>query len=329
MLKGQPPRNCIAYYEEMKHKIYELTSRQPFDIVHVEQSQMAPYIEFVSSATKPACLVTLYDVGAAQYERIMRIQTGFSSARVLTWLDWFFLRHWESKYLACQFDQCIVVSSADQALLSQANPHLKLAVVPNGVDTVQYKRLPRLDDSKEILFIGKMNYPPNVDGVLFFYHEIFPLVRRQVPEARLLIVGAEPSAEVQALGNDPTVRMIGQVEDVVPYYQRAYLSAVTLRAGGGTRLKILEAMALGRPVVTTMLGCEGLEVSPGENILAADTPQCLAAHIIRLFNDKDAYDRLVANGRRLVESRYDWRIAAQSLLHVYDMVAPTDSRAQK
>ncbi len=318
MLKGQPPRNGIAYYEAMKRKVQELTS-QPFDIIHIEQSHMAPYIEFVTHAGSTAHLITLHNVGAAQCERILKVQSGFQG-RLWTWLDWFFVRRWEPTYLARHFDKCIVVSPVDEALLRQANPTLDLAVVPNGVDTSQYSLLPETPGSKEILFIGKMNYAPNVDGVRFFYRQIFPLVRSQVPEAHLLIVGAEPVAEVRALAADPAVTVTGQVEDIVPYYQRSCLSVVPLRAGSGTRLKILESMALGRPVVSTNLGCEGLVVTHGENILVADTPADFAAQTVRLLNDRELRRCLIVNGRRLVETTYDWQAIAQQLLQIFNEV---------
>ena len=317
ILKGQPPRNGITYYEEMRQQVHKVTSGRPFDLIQVEQSHMAPYIEFVANSQNGARLITLYDVGAAQYERTLKVQANLQN-RFWTWLDWFFLRHWEPTYLARHFDRCIVVSAVDEALLRRANPALDVAVVPNGVDATRYNLLPINPASKEIAFIGKMNYVPNVDSILFFYREIFPLIQAQVAEARLLIVGTNPVAEVRALAADPAVAVTGYVEDIVPYYQRACLAVVPLRAGGGTRLKILESMALGRPVVSTTLGCEGLAVTHGENILIADTPADFAAQTIRLFNDEGLRQRLVTQGRCLVETTYDWQIIAQKLLQVYD-----------
>ncbi len=316
MLKGQPARNGIAYYKDMKRKVREVTGSHSFDVIQIEQSHMAPYIEFVADGDNTARLITLYDAGATQHERILKVQSKLQS-RFWTWLDWFFLRHWEPTYIARHFDKCIVVSPVDEGLLHQSNPVMNLAVIPNGVNTAQYGPLPERHGSKEILFVGKMNYAPNVDGVLFFYREIFPLIRNQVPQARLLIVGAEPVPEVQSLASDPAVEVTGYVEDTVPYYQRACLSVVSLRAGSGTRLKILESMALGRPVVSTTLGCEGLAVTHRENILVADTQGDFAAQTIRLLNDERLRRRLVVNGRRLVETSYDWEIIGQQLLKVY------------
>jgi len=319
MLVGQPPRNGIAYFKEMKLKIQEVIKSQVFDIVHIEQSHMAPYVEFMDCAKNPAYLITLYDIGATQYERLLAIKSTFQN-RFFTWLDWFFLRSWEPSYLAHHFDKCMVVSSVDRDILRKANPALDPVVISNGVDTSLYELLPDCSESKDILFIGKMNYPPNVDSVLFFYQEVFPLVRRQVSEARILIVGTSPSPEIQDLANDPKVELAGQVEDIIPYYKRACISAVALRAAGGTRLKILESMALGRPVISTSIGCEGLAVTHGENILIADTPADFAARTVQLMKDKDLRQRLILNGRRLVEKEYDWKIIAQQLIKVYDEV---------
>jgi glycosyltransferase involved in cell wall biosynthesis len=204
-------------------------------------------------------------------------------------------------------------------LLRRANPALDLAVVPNGVDTVQYTLLPESSGSKKILFVGDMHYPPNVDGAVFFCKEIFPLIKQHIPDAKLLIVGSEPANAVRALAGDD-VQVTGYVNSVVPYYQESGVSVVPLRAGGGTRLKILESMALGRPVVSTVLGCEGLAVTHGENILIADTPADFANQTAQVLNGGKGRQRLIANGRRLVEATYDWQIIAQSLLQVYDEI---------
>lgn len=318
MLKGQPPRNGIAHYEEMKRKVQEVASSQSFDIVHIEQSHMAPYIEFIDHSDSAARLITLYDVGATQYERILKVESDLRS-RFWTLLDLFFLHRWEPTYLARRFDKCIVVSPVDEALLHQANPALDLVVVPNGVNTTHYNLLPETPGSKEILLIGTMCYAPNVDGAIFFCKEIFPLIKQQVPDAKLLIVGSLPVDAVWALASDDVI-VTGYVESVIPYYQQSLVSVIPLRAGGGTRLKILESMALGRPVVSTTLGCEGLAVTHGENILIADTPADFAAQTIRLMNDEELKRRLILNGRRLVETTYDWEVIAQQLLQVYDKV---------
>lgn len=158
---------------------------------------------------------------------------------------------------------------------------------------------------------------PNADAVRYFCQEILPLVRRDVPGARLLIAGQSPPPDVRALAASDAVSLLPDVADIVPCYQRARLAVVPLRAGGGTRLKILEAMALGRAVVSTTIGCEGLGVSPGRDILIADEPEAFAAGVVSLLRDTAARAALAARARQTVESAYDWPLLAARQLAVY------------
>jgi len=319
ILKGQPPRNGITYYSAMEAKIRQVTTEQTFDIIQIEQSSMAPYIEFVQNARKSARIISLYDVGVTQIKRIGQVQANNFQSRFWAALDSFFLLRWEPSYLAQQFDRCVVVSSIDAAFLRQSNPNLQLTVVPNGVDTTQYNVLSEPTDSKEIVFVGNMRYAPNVDGALFFCKEIFPLIKQQVPNVKLLLVGSTPTAAVQSLTADDVV-VTGFVESVVPYYQNSIVSVVPLRAGSGTRLKILESMALGRPVISTTLGAEGLAVTHGKNILIADTPADFARQTAQTLNNLTLRQQLIAKGRQLVEQEYDWQRIAQKLLKLYEDV---------
>jgi glycosyltransferase involved in cell wall biosynthesis len=180
-----------------------------------------------------------------------------------------------------------------------------------------------------------MFWPPNVDGVLWFAREVFPLVRQQVPEARFYIVGKNPPKEVRrlrvarsklrsndqpsAISHQPIV-VTGYVEDPTPYFADSAVFIVPLRAGGGMRVKILDAWARGIPIVSTTIGSEGIEVREGENILIADTPRDFAQAVVRAIRDKELAQRLAENGRRWVEEKYDWRIIYPKLDEVYDKV---------
>jgi glycosyltransferase involved in cell wall biosynthesis len=161
-----------------------------------------------------------------------------------------------------------------------------------------------------------MGYAPCVDAIIYFCRQILPRVESVLGTVEVWIVGASPSPEVLALANK-SVHVTGQVKDVVPYYERSAISIVPLRAGGGTRLKILEAMALGRPVVSTSIGCEGLDVIDGEQLLIADTPEKFSEGIIRLLTDKNLYQKMTADARQFVETRYDWNLIVRKLLDVY------------
>jgi len=314
-LRGESLRLAAYRSEEMADRVRSLTEDESFDIMDVQRPWMAPYVEAISPASRCRKILTLYDVPYVQYRRMMWAERDRRTKLRLFYMDWLFSKRTTLKY-ARRFDKCVLVSALDCDVLRRAGPDLDIAVVPNGVDIGNYSPLAGPPMTPTLLFVGKMNYVPNVDGAVFFCREIFPLIKRQVPDAKLLIVGQKPDRSVQALASDD-VTVTGYVESVIPYYQQSLVSVVPLRAGGGTRLKILESMALGRPVISTPLGCEGLAVTPDEDILVADTPADFAAQTVRLLRDGELRRRLIINGRRLVETTYDWEAIAQQLLQVY------------
>lgn len=318
-LKREPMRYMTLYSEKMADKVRSLVQNNHIDIVDIERLCLAPYIHAIASTSQCAKVLGLHDVPYVQYRRMMSVERDWRAKRRIFFMDLMFSKQTTLRY-ARRFDKCVVVSESDRSTLQQAGPDLDIAVVPNGVDTQAHLLLPDPPAAPTLLFVGSMNYPPNADGAIFFCQEVFPLIKQRVPDAKLLIVGQKPGRAVQALASDD-VTVTGFVESVLPYYQQASVFIVPLRAGGGSRLKILESMALGRPVVSTTLGCEGIDVTRGDNILIADTPDDLAAQVLCLLNDRDLRQRLVANGRRLVETRYDWQIIAQQLVQVYEQAA--------
>jgi glycosyltransferase involved in cell wall biosynthesis len=164
-----------------------------------------------------------------------------------------------------------------------------------------------------------MLFEPNIEAACFFVRDIWPRVREAMPRATFWIVGTEPSEAVRRLHSESNgVVVTGEVPDVLPYLQRSVAAIVPLKNGGGTRLKILEAMAAGRAVVSTSVGAEGLDVRTGENILIADDPLTFASHCISVLNSPDLRHRLAAAGRRLVEQRYSTAVTQARLRACYD-----------
>jgi glycosyltransferase involved in cell wall biosynthesis len=164
--------------------------------------------------------------------------------------------------------------------------------------------------------MGSLDYAPNVDATLYFHQEIFPLVREQI-DCRLLVVGRHPPESIRALAMDPHVEIHGNVPNVLPYYKQAMVSVVALRAGGGTRLKILEAMATGTPVISTTIGCEGLDVTSEKEILLADEPEAFASQVVKAMSDETGWEGLSRAGRKRVETSYDWKALSSQLEKVY------------
>jgi glycosyltransferase involved in cell wall biosynthesis len=172
-----------------------------------------------------------------------------------------------------------------------------------------------------------MCYSACIDAVLFFCKEILPLVRERVGKVEMWVVGRDPVPEIRALDGDG-IHVTGQVEGIQPYYQRCTAVVVPLRAGGGTRLKILEAMALGRPVVSTSIGCEGLDVAPEKHLLVADDPEDFADATARLILDCGLNQRIVSEARQLVVDHYNWDAIASDLMHFYAEMTNADSASQ-
>jgi glycosyltransferase involved in cell wall biosynthesis len=191
---------------------------------------------------------------------------------------------------------------------------MRSAVIPNAVDLDYFSPRPGdpSPDGRTVLFFGAINYFPNVDGIRYLAGEIWPRIATRHPGARLEIIGQHPTSEILAL-QGPSVDVLGKVDDLRPYLARAAVSVVPLRIGGGTRLKVLEAMAMGRPVVSTSIGAEGIEAEPGRHLLLADDAEGFASAVSRILDQAQVGARLGREGRALVERRYSWQTAAHRL----------------
>jgi sugar transferase (PEP-CTERM/EpsH1 system associated) len=316
---GRPAATWLFYDEEMAYKIQEMVAEHDVDIIQIEHSFLAPYVDAIPRGSGCKTVLDLHNIGFAQYRRMIGLDIG-AGEKLGFVLKWWLMRGWEVRY-AQRFDCCLVVSPGDAALLRAQNPRLSVAVIPNGVDSSLYQPLPEPGQGNTLLLIGTIRYPPNRDAVLWFADRILPLIERRVPDVKLLVVGHVPTEQVQRLARRGNVIVTGSVADVVPYYQAARVSVVPLRGGGGTRLKVLESMALGRPVVSTSIGCEGLDVVDGEHVLIADGPAEFAAAVIRLLEDGELRARMRDQAWQLVRKQYDWASIAGRLTDVYQSLA--------
>ncbi len=185
-------------------------------------------------------------------------------------------------------------------------PRVKLWVVPNGVDTYFFTPAPAVTDPALVLCAGFSVYR-NCEAAIWFVRQILPEVRKSIPEAQFWIVGSNPPPEVRRLGEIPGIHVTGTVEDIRPYYCRAAVSVAPYRYGEGTKLKVLEAMACGVPVVSTAVGCQGIKARNGEHLLVADAPGKFAQHIVDLLQNPSRRADIGARGRALIEEKYAWR----------------------
>ncbi|HEX8728484.1 MAG TPA: glycosyltransferase, partial [Ktedonobacterales bacterium] len=208
-------------------------------------------------------------------------------------------------------------------LLGKLLPESLIAVAPNGVDLATFSAAPPNGGATEeiadrIVFTGTLGYYPNEQAVLHFAARCWPLIREQVPRATWQVVGSNPPDSVRQLDALPGVTVTGTVPSVQPYLAAASVAVVPLLVGSGTRLKILEALAMRKAIVTTSLGCEGIAITAGQHALIADEPDAFAAAVVRLLREPETRVALGAAGRALVEEQYSWDRCAEPLVRVLE-----------
>lgn len=219
----------------------------------------------------------------------------------------------ERRYLK-KADHVLAVSDTDRNSFLDFLPPGKLTVAPNGVDSEYFSPSPLSEIPASIAFVGSMDWMPNEDAVAYFVRDIFPLIRKRIPEASLCVVGRHPTARLKMLAaRERQISLTGWVEDVRPYVARSAVCIVPLRIGSGTRIKIYEAMAMGKAIVSTSIGAEGLPVSDGENIVLADDPVQFADAVVYLLRDASERRRLGTAARAFVAGTCTWQKATESL----------------
>lgn len=299
-----------TYNPQMQQKLDELAGGEGFDIIQIESSQMACF-RFDRRA-----LVVL-DEHNIEYELYYRMYQSERSAlrRLFSWLEYYKFRREEMASWA-SVSGCVMSSLREVEILRALSPATPATVVPNAVDTDFF--MPAADpvDPDAIVFTGLMKYRPNVDAAIFFVRDIMPRIVAKRPTAVFYIVGGEAPPEVTGLAS-PNVVVTGSVDDVRPYVQRAAVFAVPLRMGSGTRLKVLEGLSMGKPMVSTSLGCEGIDLVDGEHILIADDAHRFADAVLELMAQPEIAGRLGAEGRALMLRQYRWETATEELERFY------------
>jgi glycosyltransferase involved in cell wall biosynthesis len=283
-----------------------LLAAERFDAYVACQLYMAPYLRAVRFPQ------VVFDSVNAESRRLETIAASGPSLRsLIARMQLQAVRKYE-KEIARQSARILAVSPPEFDYFERIAP-ARVSLVPNGVDTARFGWRQSSTRGREILFVGSLDYSANVDAVLYLLHEILPRLRDLSIE--VTIVGTKPPAAVHRAARRAAlpVNVTGFVESTEPYIRRARALVVPLRHGAGTRLKILEALACGLPVISTSVGCEGLSLQDGREVLVADEPSLFARAIRCVLNDDELCHRLSANGRRTVEGRYDWSLIAGTL----------------
>jgi glycosyltransferase involved in cell wall biosynthesis len=289
----------------MRQRIATVSRSVHFDSTVCDFVAMAPNFESLNNA-----VLFQHNVETMIWRRhastapdpIRKLYFGLQARRMFNW----------ERRMCLSAGRVIAVSPQDAAVMRELFGVSKVSPIPTGVDVEFFRRPPQVSGKADIVFLGAMDWMPNIDGVQYFIQEILPLIRKRLPASTLAVVGRSPSAAIRALAEqDSAVQVTGTVADVRPWLWGSQVSVVPLRIGGGTRLKIYESMAAGTATVSTRVGAEGLDVSHPSNIRLADTPSEFAGQCIELLENPQERERLATEARNMVTTSFSQDVVVE------------------
>lgn len=313
-----------AMAERIRHEV----ARFGFDAIHFDTIGLAPYRRL---AGRVGTVLNHHNIESS----MMSLRASNENRAVPRW-------YWQrearllcaaERQYASEFSMNFVVSTEDGEVLEQIQPSARTRVIANGVDTEFFS--PRLDPGgNTLLFCGGLDWYPNGDAMAYFFEQIWPKLRGEAPNVQIVVVGRKPPVWLSQLAEtDLRVTVTGFVDDVRPYFRDAAAYFCPIRVGGGTRLKILDALAMGMPLISTSFACSGIDVKHESSAILADTPDDFVAQTLRVLSDADLRARLAANGRELVCDRYSWDVVGNHLRDAYreaaEMSRTTDEQGSR
>ena len=318
LLKGflrQQPITVARYdLPAYRQKFKELLATETFDLVHYEMFHTA---QFYTETHLPGVL-SQQNVDSEIWRRLCG-ETANPFYKFAYWTQQLAFQRYE-RVLSPKFDAVTCTSDIDAAVFQQHCAEDLIEIIPNGVDVTHYLPDFSAEAPAHLIYIGSMDWYPNEDAVGFFADEGLPRIQERVPDVRFSIVGGNPSARVQKLAERKGIVVTGRVPEIKPYFAEATVFVVPLRIGSGTRLKILEALAMGKAIVSTSVGAEGLDLKDGEEIFIADAPIAFADAVTRLLTDAPLRRRMGEKGRARVERDYDWQSIGEKLHTLYTKI---------
>ncbi len=301
---------------EVAEHLRKVLAAEKYDVILCDFLSPAPVIPFDGGI--PVVIFT-HNVEAMIWKRHWEVATN------PIW-KFVFKREYEKMRAAeCHYlnasTHVLTVSETDTALFAKDISATKISTIPTGVD-IDYFKPDGTEEGDSLVFTGSMDWMPNEDGILYFVEEILPLIRKQRPTTRLMIVGRKPGNKIKALAtSDRGIEVTGRVDDIRPYIAKGSVYVVPIRVGSGTRLKIFEAMAMGKAIVSTTIGAEGLPVTSGSDIVLADSPQNFADEVCRMLSSQEERTRIGHGARKLVEEKYSWTAVAKDVEKVLSSIA--------
>lgn len=325
LLRAVPLEASAFYFAKMRNKLNDILASNDYDVVQVEYPRMALHFGR-SFYENHRALKVIVDYDLSFIPHLRRYQNERSLfPRIARYVDYklnrsFALATWKL------FDHLVTMSQVDREKVHEMLPELSIQVVPNCVDVDYFRPIPREATEMRLILLGGTGHFPNVDAFSYFTKEIYPRVKASQKDVKLTVIGAGWE-QISEKCDDPSITFAGFVEDIRSFITGSAVLLVPIRIGGGTRLKILEAMAMGIPVISTSVGCEGIAAEHGIHVLLADTPEDFAQKIVDLNSDAELCRTLMENARELVTQRYGWEAAALRMEKVYGDHSHTTPKA--
>jgi len=323
-LLTREPYNISKYCRpNVRHELRQLLNQESFDAIVCDFVIAAGAIPW--EVPTPKILFT-HNVESVIWQRHYQVARN-PLWRALSWREWRTMQAAERRYLQAA-EHVLTVSEDDRRHFAEFVDAAKLSVIPTGADTEFFSPTGELETPNRLVFTGSMDWLPNEDGVIYFMKEILPLMRQEIPELSLTVVGRNPSLRLKELAaSTASAYLTGWVEDIRPYLSQAAVCVVPLRIGGGTRLKIFEAMSMGKAIVSTTIGAEGLPVRPGEHLLIADEPAHFAKSTLALLHDPGRRRSMGLTARELVVKNYSWKMVAKQFADILAEVVAKSRRS--
>ena len=323
LLSSPTPRSIARWHSTaFVSALRRLRETGRFDAVVASRPALA---DMAGEAGFPRILVDLPDLESAMMRRALSSMPGYKS-KFIDWAEMAKLRAYDAK-LTSRFWRVSACKDEERHFFGGVGAD-KVFLIPNGTESFP-RSSPYDEVPGELLFVGSLFYSPNIDAVTFFHRKIFPIIRDSVPHARFRIVGMNPHDDVARMDNGGDCIVNASVEDLEPYYAAAQVVVVPMRLGAGSKLKVVEALARGKALVSTTFGAEGFDLRPGVDLEIGDTAEEFAAHCSRLLHDDAERERLSANGRARVIEHYSWKSIQEAMLDALraNAPAPIDSKA--
>ncbi len=308
---------------EMDQFIYKLSNASNYDLIHFDTLSLIPYKKYFTS---DICVLDHHNIESHMMFRRASTETNFIK-KVYFYQEALKIQRYEKKYCP-DFNLHITCSHLDSKRLQEIIPKANIVDIPNGVDTNYFKP----DDSatqtpNSLIFTGGLDWYPNKKAILFFIREVWPTLNKKVPDICVNIIGKNPPQELVALSkNDSRVKLHGFVDDIRDYMNAAQVYVCPIDDGGGTKLKILDALAMSKSIVANPVACEGIDVSNNSDVLFAQTPDDYIEKIMYLFSNPSESKRIGKNSRKLIESKYSYDIIGKNFRKLYHNLLPQSTK---